>query len=194
MIPPILLASTSPRRREIINYFSLPFTAVSPDFDEEGFPFQDPPEEFVCMLARGKAKSVQAKFFESIVIAADTIVYKESKIFGKPQSFEEAVNYLSDLSGKWHTVYTGVSVCYKNQEFYQAEATQVLFNELSRKQIEQYLTHAEWRDKAGGYAIQMQGGLIVRCIKGCYYNVMGLPINTLHDLLLKVGINLWDNF
>lgn len=188
----IILGSQSPRRREIMSCFSLPFEQVSPDFDEDSILFNNNPEEYVCLLSKGKANSLASRYPKAIIITADTIVYRAGKIYGKPRDSEEAFNNLSELIGEWHTVYTGITVQYGEQAFYQAEATNVLFNHLTPQQIRHYHSRLEWADKAGGYAIQMPGGLIVRRIEGCYYNVMGLPINTLEVLLKRVGIELWD--
>ena len=188
----IILGSTSPRRKEILSHFSLPFVAVAPPFDEEAIPFRGNPEEFVCILSGGKAESLTKEHPAAIILAADTVVYANEKSYGKPKTGEEACQYLSELVGKWHTVYTGVTVRHGDQVFHQAEGTRVLFNALTDSQIEHYIKHTHWADKAGGYAIQLAGGLIVQKIEGCYYNVMGFPINTVATLLKKVGIELWN--
>lgn len=188
----IILGSQSPRRKEILSYFSLPFIQVSPSFDEEAVPFQTKPEEYVCTLSQGKAASLSHQYPEALIITADTIVFRTGKIYGKPSNDEEAFASLSELVGKWHTVYTGVTVQQGNKVASQTEATQVLFNGLNPEQVRHYIARTDCADKAGGYAIQMAGGLIVRKIDGCYYNVMGLPINTLAFLLKRFGISLWD--
>jgi len=188
----IILGSQSPRRREVLSYFSLPFEQISPDFDEEAVPFQNNPEEYVNILSKGKADSLAKRFSDAIIITADTIVYHDGKIYGKPGTIEEAFTSLSELVGDWHTVYTGVTVHSRDQQHHGVEETRVLFNNLTPAQIRHYHAHMQWADKAGGYAIQMVGGLIVSRIEGCYYNVMGMPINTLERLLKQVGIELWD--
>ena len=189
---PLILGSQSPRRKEILGYFKLPFIQVPSSFDEESFPFEGNPEKYVCDLSLKKARVLAPRYPSDIILTADTIVYFKGKIFGKPGNDAEAIQSLSELAGNWHTVYTGVTVVQGAQQASQAEATHVLFNALNENQIRQYITHTEWADKAGGYAIQMAGGLIVRKIEGCYYNVMGLPINTVEALLKTVGIELWD--
>ncbi len=188
----IVLGSTSPRRREILSYFSLPFETAAPVFDEEAVLFQSNPETFVCTLSAGKAQSLQSTYPESMILCADTIVYFEGKIYGKPKTQEEACRSLSELVGKWHAVYTGMTVRQGDRAIHQAELTRVLFNDLTEEQIAHYVARTNWADKAGGYAIQSAGGLIVRKIDGCYYNVMGLPINTLEALLKQFGIELWN--
>lgn len=188
----IILGSQSPRRKEILSYFTLPFEQASPPFDEDSVEFKDNPEEYVCAISSGKAASLLPRFPNAVILTADTIVYRNGKIFGKPKDIADALQIFSELVGKRHTVYTGVTVCSSERSYSQAEATQVLFNPLTPEQIRHYLSRIEWADKAGGYAIQMAGGLIVRKIEGCYYNVMGLPINTVELLLKNFGLELWD--
>lgn len=189
---PIILGSQSPRRKEILGYFSLPFEQVTPSFDEESVPFEDNPTEYVCELSNGKALSLHHRFPDRIILTADTIVYWEGKIYGKPGNEQEAVQTLSHLAGKWHSVYSGVTLRYLDQEFHRFEETRVLFNSLTPNQIHMYQTKLHCADKAGGYAIQNAGGIIVNRIEGCYYNVMGLPINSVRELLLCAGIDLWE--
>lgn len=189
---PVILGSQSPRRHEILSYFRLPFRQHSSQFDEDAVPFSGDPESYAGSLSNGKARTLAAQFPDAIIITADTVVYRKGKIYGKPRNLDEAFQSFSELVGQWHTVYTSVTVQQEDRVFQKIEATQVLFNELTPEQIHHYLAHIEWADKAGGYAIQMAGGLIARRIEGCYYNVMGLPINTLHFLLKHVEIDLWD--
>lgn len=188
----VILGSSSPRRKEIMSYFSLPFEQASPQYDEDALPFSGHPESYVSQLSQGKAESLVQRYPRAILITADTIVYQEGKIFGKPKDEEDAMRSFSLLTGRWHTVYTGVTVRLGDDAYTQVEATRVLFNPLTPQQIRHYLSRVEWADKAGGYAIQLAGGLIVRKIEGCYYNVMGLPINTVEELLKRVGVELWD--
>ncbi|WP_213105859.1 Maf family protein [Candidatus Protochlamydia amoebophila] len=187
----IILGSQSPRRKEILNFFSLPFEQVSPVFDEETVPFGGNPEHYVLSLSAGKTKSLRYQFPKDILISADTIVYKEGKVFGKPRSKEEAFQNLRELAGHWHSVYTGVNVSNETQVIQQFEETKVLFNSLTDDEIHQYQERIHCADKAGGYMIQGAGSLIIKKLEGCYYNVMGLPINTLRLCLSEIGINLW---
>lgn len=188
----IILGSQSPRRREIFKQFGIPHRPVSPSFVEESVPFNGDPSAFACEIALGKAKSLKAKYQDFPILTADTVVFKEGKIFGKPKDAEEAFAMLSELSGSCHQVYTGLALLYQEQCSVQAEMTDVFFNPLTPEQIRSYHQFIEWQDKAGAYAIQMGGGIVIRAIKGCYYNVMGLPINTLNELLHTIGIDLWD--
>lgn len=188
----LILGSQSPRRKEILGYFSIPFKQVSSSFDEDSIPFNGDPQEYVIAVSKGKAQDLSQKFSKEIILTADTIVFREGKIYGKPNNEEEALQTFLELVGKWHTVYTAVTVRQGEKEYSDCELTHVLFNALSPDQIKHYLKHVPWADKAGGYAIQKTGGLIVNRIDGCYYNVMGLPINTVHTLLKNVGIDLWN--
>lgn len=187
-----VLGSQSPRRKEILSIFNLPFEQVSPTFDEETIPFTGNPSEYVCKLSKGKADSLAPALPNATILTADTIVYFHEKIYGKPKNEKEAFQTLSELSGQWHSVFTGITVRTKNQEFHQAEETRVLFNVLTPDKISLYLSKFHWSDKAAGYVIQTGGGLLIRKINGCFYNVMGLPMNTVRELFLQIGIDLWN--
>lgn len=188
-----ILGSTSPRRREILGYFSLNFEQVSPDFDEDSVPFTGDPAAYVQALAKGKALSLSTKLPEALILAADTIVYRDGKCYGKPLNEREAFQSLEELQGKEHSVFSGIAVWSQGKLLLGYEETKVHFNALSSDHIKRYLNALHWADKAGGYAIQLAGSLIVKKIEGCYYNVMGLPINTVNHLLNEMGIDLWDH-
>ncbi|CRX38088.1 Maf family protein [Estrella lausannensis] len=189
----IILGSSSPRRKEIISYFKLPFEQASPDFDEESVPFTGSPAEYVITIAEGKMQMLLPRHETKVVITADTTVYREGRVFGKPTTKEEAFEYVNELQGKWHSVFSGVSVASALGIDSDYEETQVLFNPLTKEQILHYHSHIDWKDKAGGYAIQGSGSLLIRRIEGCFFNVMGLPVNTMGRLLQKHGVNLWNN-
>ena len=188
----LILGSQSPRRRDILNLFSVPFRQVSPDFDETQVSFQGDPIAFVSEVSKLKAMSLQKRFPHQPILTADTIVYRNNRLFLKPESLEEAFGMVSELSGKEHIVYTGVCVILENQKWVETEETRVFFHELTEAQIHAYHQHFNPLDKAGAYAIQGGGSIIVKRIEGCYYNIMGLPLNTTRRLLSKVGIDLWD--
>ena len=187
----IILASSSPRRREILSFFDLPFDQISTPFNERSVPFNGDPKSYAKQLSEGKALSLKTDD-DTIVISADTIVHKDGKLYHKPENEAVLRQYLSELQGQWHSVFTAVTL--KKGPFMHTgiEETRVHFNSLSPSQIVHFCNRLHWADKAGGYAIQMGGGLVVNRIEGCYYNVMGLPINTLHDLFTRVGIELWE--
>jgi septum formation protein len=165
---------------------------VSSDFDETQVPFEGDPAAFANKIARRKAMSLTHRFPQSVILTADTVVHRLGKLFGKPETIEEAHAMLRELSGKEHQVFTGVCVAKGSDLFIESAETRVEFHQLSEHQICTYHTHCAPFDKAGAYAIQKGGSLIVKRIEGCYYNVMGLPLETTHRLLLKVGIDLWD--
>jgi septum formation protein len=189
----LILGSQSPRRKEILEFFSVPFIQASPSFDEDSVPFNGDPEEYVCALSKGKGEALRERFPEALILTADTIVFREGKVYGKPKDMDEAIQILSELAGEWHAVYTGVTVQNQGEVLSRAEVTHVLFHSLTLEEIRHYLACTHWRDKAGGYAIQGKGGIIVRKINGCYYNVMGLPLNTVESLLSHFGVELWNH-
>lgn len=190
---PLILGSQSPRRFEILSFFNLPFIQVSPTFDEDAIIFNGDPIAHGSFLAKGKADSLSHHYTKNIIITADTIVFKDGKSYAKPQNEQEAFQFLKELSGGWHEVYTAVCLRYEEKSFELVEKTGVLFNALTEEQMHTYYQSLSYQDKAGGYSIQGAGGLIVKKIDGCYYNVMGLPINSVRQLLLHVGIDLWNH-
>lgn len=189
----LILGSTSPRRKEILSFFSIPFRQENPDFDETQVPFLQDPKQFVQEIAKQKALSLIDRFPADVILTADTTVFCDGKIFSKPLSLSEAHQMAKELSGKEHQVFTGVCVATPNQLFLGVEESRVVFHELTDDQIVKYHQHILPLDKAGGYAIQQAGSLIVKRIEGCYYNIMGLPLHTVRRLLMNVGIDLWDH-
>jgi septum formation protein len=189
---PLILASESPRRREIFRYFTLPFEQVSHTFDEESLSKTLPPLEFAKSLSLEKAKNVHARYPENVVVAADTIVVIDNTILSKPKNRSDAAAMMHSLSGQWHTVITGVSVVSSEKTLTGSESTKVLMRRLTENEIQSYLDRGEWHDKVGGYAIQGVGSLLVERIEGCYYNVMGLPVGILCSMLQQTGVNLWN--
>lgn len=176
-----------------MEFFNLPFIQEIPNFNEGSIAFQNNPKEYVCQLSKGKADSFGLKFHDSVLITADSIVVCRNEIFTKPKDQNGAFRSLSWLSGKWHSVFTGVTLTWGRQQFHQAQETRVLFNDLTEEQIHIYLNRCRWQDKAGGYGIQMGAGMVIKEIQGCFYNVMGLPINTLRELFWKFEIDLWQH-
>lgn len=189
----LILGSQSPRRSEILSFFQIPFLQASPEFDEDSIPFEKNPQQYVQLLSKGKVDSLIAQFPTKIILTADTIVYKEGKIYGKPTDAKQAFQYLKELCGQWHSVWTGLTVYFQGNYFYATEETRVLCNALTEEQMRRYHQMLIFSDKAGGYMIQGIGSLLIKRIEGCYYNVMGLPINALHSILLPVGIDLWKS-
>lgn len=189
----IILGSKSPRRAEILSFFSLPFEIHSPSFDEEAHPFSGNPLTYAAELSQGKALSLAASFKNCLILTADTVVYREGKTFAKPSTVEEHHQMLQELNGHWHSVFTAVTGRCEERSFTRVEETKVLFHALSTDELTSYCQNVFALDKAGGYAIQGKGALIVKKIEGCYYNVMGLPINALLHVLKHFNIDLWNH-
>lgn len=189
----LILGSTSPRRVTILNHFSYPFTQVAPLFDESRVPYSGDPAAYVTTVALEKAHSLTSLYPNACILTADTMVALQGAVLGKPKDREHAVQMLSSLSNNWHSVFTGVAIITPDKTIADVEETKVLFNDLSPYEIEKYLERIQFKDKAGSYAIEEAAGLIIKEIRGCFYNVLGLPINTLQKLLQQVGINLWDH-
>lgn len=171
----IILASASPRRRELLTLAGIEYEVI-PSECEEILPDEITPDSAVMELARQKAEDVFNRHSDCMIIAADTVVALGNTILGKPKDEEDAFNMLSSLSGKIHTVYTGV--CIRTQQktelFY--SATDVEFYPLTEKEIKDYIATGEPMDKAGAYGIQGKGSLLVKGIHGDYFNVVGLPL------------------
>lgn len=187
----IILASQSPRRRQLLGQIGLDHFIVRPARGEE---IMDPalsPAQLVEELSRQKAREVAgASDPGDLVIAADTVVAIDGRVLGKPHDREEACAMLSALSGREHTVYTGVTVCRDDRMLTQHEATQVRFRPLSPREIRAYVDSGEPMDKAGGYGVQELGALLVEGIRGDYFNVVGLPLCRLGQMLSQFGVEL----
>jgi septum formation protein len=185
----LILASASARRSEILRGAGLTFSVLSSAVDETPMPGETP-QDLVRRLALAKAELVAARAIgPAIVIAADTIVALEGAILGKPRTSEDARQMLEKLSGRTHTVVTGVALIrlpdVERREF--IETTQVHFASISREEIVKYLASGEPFDKAGSYAIQGLGGRFIPRIDGCYFNVVGMPLARLYHELALLG-------
>ncbi len=186
----IVLASGSPRRKELLETLGLDFSIV-PAKGEEIAPEDAGPAETVMALAGAKAAEVAEGRPESLVIAADTIVWAEGKILGKPRDEADAKRMLHMLSDNTHEVYTGVALRYKEKSAVAAEKTKVFFRRLSDAEIDGYVLTGEPMDKAGAYGIQGRAALMVRRLEGDYFNVMGLPLCRLGQMLEEIGVHLF---
>ena len=186
----IILASQSPRRRELLERMGVrDFRVVTPDIDEH-MDRELPPEELVRRISLEKALAVQEQEGNtSIIIAADTVVALDGAVLGKPADELEAFKMLSTLSGCRHQVYSGMTVLRGEEKYTVSEETTVTFRELSAEEIDRYIATGEPMDKAGAYGIQGYGALLVSGIQGDYYNVMGLPVCRLGMLLRQLGVD-----
>lgn len=189
----IILASASIRREELLKKITSKFEIVVSDFEESDVSFSGNCGDYVMTLAKGKAMDVFSKVNKpAAIIGCDTIVYLKGKVLGKPKDSAEAFQMLSDLSDNTHEVYTGIAVLNtETQEINtQYVCTEVKFSKLSQKEIESYIETGEPFDKAGAYGIQGAASIFIEEIKGCYYSVVGLPVNKLYFMLRDAGVNL----
>jgi len=182
--PPLLLASTSPQRKAILEQLHIPFDVIAPRYDEETTDGADT-SQVVREHARGKARSVVDQAEGRPVLGVDTAVVLEGRIFGKPESPGDAERMLEELSGKTHVVVSGLCLVTSGWEDIEHEATQVAFRELTPRELGSYVATGEWEGRAGAYAIQGRGASLVRFIEGDYLNVVGLPAALLIRLLAE---------
>ncbi|GAV21666.1 Maf family protein [Carboxydothermus pertinax] len=184
----VYLASTSPRRQELLKKVYDQFEIIPPTAEENAKILN--PLELSLFLSRQKAKSVATKVEEGLIIAADTVVALDGKILGKPRDEEKAFYMLKALAGREHEVYTGVTLIQKPQKREKSfgEMTKVWFYPLTDEEIKKYIRTKEPLDKAGAYGIQGYGALFVKKINGCYFNVVGLPIARMYRELLEWGV------
>jgi septum formation protein len=185
----IILASQSPRRKQLLEWAEIPFLVLAKE-TAETYPDNLSKEDIAIHIALHKAKAVQKAIanneFSGLkenvqglpILAADTIVFLDNKIIGKPKDRNDAIDILSQLSGKTHFVVTGIVILAKNEQMIFADVTEVRFHDISKAQIEFYIDKYKPYDKAGAYAIQEWIGVIgIHSIKGDFYNVMGLPVS-----------------
>jgi len=185
----VVLASASPRRLELLRLLVDEFRVEPSGFDESNGLHIDEPEPHVLYQSVMKAKDVAARFPEAVVIGADTVVVVDDQILGKPRDAQHAESMLRSLSGRVHQVYTGIAVIANGEMFQACEATDVRFRELTNDLIVWYISTGEPMDKAGAYAIQGKGAVLVERIDGCFFNVVGLPVYRLSRLLEQAGVN-----
>ena len=171
----LVLASRSPQRRAILEQLGVEFRVEEPHADELS---EGEPAELVMENARGKAASVEA----DLVLGVDTAVALDGRVFGKPADAGQATEYLSALSGRTHEVHSGICLRDGSRELRAAAATRVTFRPLGEAELDWYVGTGEWRERAGGYAIQGRGAALVAWIEGDYFNVVGLPVTALLDL------------
>ncbi|MDP4217473.1 MAG: Maf family protein [Bacteroidota bacterium] len=186
--PPIILASASPRRKQLLEWAEIGFEVIVRHTDEswpEGMSIADVPVH----IARNKAIAVQKEVgAERIILAADTVVVLNGEIIGKPRDREDAIHILMRLSGQRHEVITGVAILGGGEEICFSDVTEVWFHSLTRQQIEGYVDAYRPYDKAGAYAIQEWIGVVgIRSIRGDFYNVMGLPVSRVFAALADAG-------
>ena len=182
----LILASGSPRRRELLAMIGIGDFIVLPPEGGEQIPHGLPPAQTVCEIAYQKAKNVSKKCdICDTIIAADTLVYLDGRPLGKPCGPDDAASMLRELSGRRHTVYTGVAVIKDGMHMTEAETTDVFFRYISDTEIAEYINTGEPVDKAGAYGAQGRGAVFIERIEGDFFNVMGLPLCRLYKMLTR---------
>ena len=189
----LILASTSPRRKELLKQLGVNFSVAKNDFAEPTHK-DGSPQKHVIENALGKAFSVAAHFKNAIIIGADTEVVFNGKVLGKPKDMAEAFSFMRMLQGNTHAVYTGLALIdtRKNKALTDYVKTMVTMRSLNEQEQNAYLALINPLDKAGAYAIQGPGSIVVEKIDGCYYNVVGFPIAKLEDMMLSLGTSLFQ--
>ena len=185
-LPKIILASASPRRAEILRTVNWPFETLPTNIDETREADEDA-ATYVQRLARAKAEAAARRCPGATIVAADTVVVINEQILGKPGEQDEAHKMLRRLSGQWHQVLTGVALIDNATSKVAYETTEVKFAVMSQDEIDWYVSSGEPMDKAGAYAIQGLGARFIEGIRGDYFNVVGLPVRLLYELLTKAG-------
>ena len=191
-MPRVILASQSPRRRQLLGQIGLQnFELLSPDADES-YDSKLHPEEIVSVLSRRKAEAAAQLLGDpaAVIIAADTMVFLDQLRLGKPRNEEEAFQMLSALSGKTHQVRTGVTAAQGGRRVTKVETTDVTFRSLCEREIWAYIRTGDPMDKAGAYGVQGRGALLVERLEGDFFNVMGLPVLRLSRMLARFGVTL----
>jgi septum formation protein len=191
----IILASSSPRRKQILEQVGLKFTVEVSDYEENPIPGMSP-SVFVETLSLGKAKAVAKNHNDAIIIGADTIVVLDNQILGKPKTKEDAMQMLKKLSGNTHAVFTGFTIIdtANKKTITNHVETKIRFKKLSKEEIAAYIETGEPMDKAGAYGVQDRGALFVEHIEGDYSSVMGLPILKIFEILKEFGIDILKTY
>ena len=183
----LILASASPRRRELLEFLDIPFEII-PAVGPESVPDGASPEQAVLALSLAKAREVADANPDDLVIGADTVVAVDGAILGKPADEADAARMLRKLSGREHRVYTGVTVIGQGRTLSHAEMTRVHFRAMTEEEILSYIATGEPMDKAGAYGYQGRAGLYVERIEGDFFNVVGLPLCALGKMLKELGV------
>lgn len=187
----LILASSSPRRKELLKMLGIEPKVLISSLDENQLP-GEPVETFLRRVSIAKGEAVyKDEYFDIPIISSDTIVWCDNLIIGKPQDREEAARFLKILSGNVHDVLTGLAILYRGESHYEYARTRVEFSEINEEELNYYLSNEHYLDKAGAYAIQGLASVFVKRIDGCYFNVMGFPVNVFYQMLKKLGIELF---
>lgn len=185
-----VLASSSPRRLQLLKLININPVVLEPDIDEKIRPSESV-SEFIKRVSIEKGNNIYNQSLKNdLIISADTVVISGDRIIGKPKNRKDAGEILRELSGKEHTVLTGIALKHNDLNLYNYSSTGVTFKELTENEIEIYLNLEDFRDKAGGYAIQGRASVFINEIHGCFFNVMGFPLNLFYEMLKTIEISL----
>jgi len=193
---PLVLASKSPRRREILEKLGFPYIVHGAEIDERTGRKRSI-RSFVIDIAKRKVAAVASNFSNGLIVGVDTVVWFQNRVLGKPEDKKEAHKFLKILNGNRHEVLSGITVkdVASGVGYSSVSITSVFFCKLNDEEIVRYIESGEWFDKAGGYAIQGSAALFVKGIAGSYYNIMGLPVEKLYELLKKFSyFNMQGNY
>lgn len=190
----LILGSNSPRRKEILSMYGIPFEVHGSDFEERLVSTDLDPEEYVRCISEGKGKVLADKHPQQPIITADTTVYCDKKFYNKPDDATDALRMLMELSGKFHYIYTAVTLSFEGEQTTIVVKTKAKLRNLSQLQFQTYLQTFKPLDKAGAYGIQDGYGIIMEKIDGNMTDVIGLPLEPLEELLSKIGIDAWSGF
>lgn len=187
--PRIILASGSPRRKDLLEGLGLNFEIIPADLDEDSFSATSP-AELVATLSLEKARAVASQHSSALIIAADTIVVLDDDILGKPKDLAENKQFIRRLANRSHSVFTGHTLMFKGQEETHVEEAKVFFRDLSDDELERFVATGDGLDKAGGYGIQGYGSTLVPRIEGDYFTIVGLSIVSVVHLAKRLGVTL----
>lgn len=186
----VILASSSPRRLALLKMLDI-YPSVSPPSIQEVKFDDETISAYVERITKQKGNPVHAANPEAtLIISSDTVVHVDGRILGKPANRLEAEAFLQLLSGRWHEVISGIYLRFGNQSRFSLEKTRVLFSLLTAEEIHFYLDHEKYSDKAGAYGIQSMASLFVEKIEGCYFNVVGFPVNLFYRMIKEMGIDI----
>jgi len=188
----IILASSSPRRQQMLKLIDVPFEIVISHYEENNA-MKSWPSKIVMTHAKGKVGDVIPRVKSGVIIGADTLVYKDKRIYGKPKNMADAYRMLKELQGKSHYVYTALALFDTDKKKWVIDylRTKVSMRPLTKKEITRYFELISPLDKAGSYAIQEAGSIIIDKIEGCYYNVLGFPMAKLDEMMREIGYSLF---
>ncbi len=189
----LILASGSPRRLQILRQVGIEPIVICPQIEEKMNEVSaETADLFLEKITFQKIFSVYKKrYFNDLIVGADTIVLKDQHLFGKPADRSDAARMLRELAGGEHQVKTAVGILHRGETNFLIETSRVYFSDIDDQELEYYLQHEHYLDKAGAYAIQGLAALFIRKIEGCFFNVMGFPVNSFFSMLKKNGITFW---